>query len=526
MSAIIEVASIIRSRVALLWIVTPEEIRAENGLIEVARRCGLAVRTWDAVQGALGIGGSSPGIARSQDPNRTLTAIGDEQDAAVIWIMRDLPAYLAAPTTRRLLRNLARDLPSKARQQVVVILSASRDVPPDLAPDVTLIEWPLPDRPEIEGLLDATIEAALDGLSAQSEEVAAPKRDRLLASVGNGARERAVDAALGLTLLDASNCFARSLATTGGIDPGLVSQAKREAIGQIAGLTWYDPHPLGLDAVGGCTLLKRWLVEREAGFSAAARAFGITPPRGILLAGLPGTGKSLTAKAVAATWRRPLLRLDLGGLKSKFVGESEGNIRRALAIAERVGGILWLDEIEKALAGSTGQQGDGGVSTDALGAVLTWMQERTGSVFVVATANDVSALPPELTRKGRFDEIFFVDLPCEADRADILRVALAAKGRDADDGDLLEVARATRGFVGAEIAALVDSALFAAFADGQRTLLLSDLLAAVDETTPMSVSSEEKITALRKWSQGRARPAGMPETARERAERFGRRVDL
>jgi SpoVK/Ycf46/Vps4 family AAA+-type ATPase len=221
----------------------------------------------------------------------------------------------------------------------------------------------------------------------------------------------------------------------------------------------------------------------------------------------------------------PLLRLDMGALRSKYVGDSEANIRRALQTAEAVAPcVLWLDEIEKSLAGATGAQGDGGVAADALGAVLSWMQERSGSVFVVATANDVRALPPELLRKGRFDELWFVDLPTTTERVAILAAALRGVARAPEAFDLQRVAQATSGWTGAEIAALLPDAMFAAF-EAEREVSTEDLLKAAASTTPLSSTAKEKITQLREWAQGRARCASLPEDTQAKAT-SARALDL
>ena len=239
-------------------------------------------------------------------------------------------------------------------------------------------------------------------------------------------------------------------------------------------------------------------------------------------------GKSLTAKAIATAWGVPLLRLDLNALKSKFVGESEGNLRRALRVVEAIGRcVVWIDEIEKALAGATQGAADGGVSSDALGAVLSWMQERSGQAFIIATANDISSLPPELMRKGRFDEIWFVDLPTAGERAEIVKASLRQYGREpADDLWGYDVAAATEGFTGAEIAAIVPDALFAAFADDARPLTVQDLLNATKTVVPLAKTASGKIDALRNWAQGRARPATTPEAATTSRRVTGRSLDL
>ena len=263
-----------------------------------------------------------------------------------------------------------------------------------------------------------------------------------------------------------------------------------------------------LDAVGGLDNLKIWLQSRRLAYSAKARAYGLPPPKGALLVGVPGCGKSLTAKAIATAWGVPLLRVDLGALKSKFVGESEGNFRKAFRVIEAIGRcVVWLDEIEKALQGATSGSADGGVAADALGTVLSWMQERTGEAFVIATANDVEGLPPELLRKGRFDDVWFVDLPNEIERDRVLAATLRSYGRAVEKIDVRAVARVCERFSGAELAALVPDALFAAFADNERDITTDDLIAAAKTVVPLSKTAGEKIDRLREWAKGRARPA-------------------
>lgn len=347
-------------------------------------------------------------------------------------------------------------------------------------------------------------------------------------SLSNGARDQAIDAAVGLTAEEVQSCYAKSLVQTRKIEPATVASEKKRVIARERVLEWYDPIPGGLDAVGGLDLLKTWLTQRRSAFSVAARKYGVPPPKGVLLVGVPGCGKSLTAKAVSTAWSVPLLRCDLNGLKGKFVGESEANLRRALRTAEAVSPcVLWLDEIEKALQGATSGSADGGVSADALGTILSWMQERQGQVFVVATANDVSSLPPELLRKGRFDDIFWVDLPSPTERVAILQAALKQYGRTLPQAALVSVAASTVDFTGAELAALVPDALYAGFADGQREITAGDLTAAAKATVPMAKTSKEKIEKLRAWANGRARPATSTESTQSTTNaQAGRSLDL
>jgi hypothetical protein len=497
-----DVAALLRARNPLLWIVTREEARAERYLFEAAGAAGYIARFWDVAQGVTELGGARSTVGGSADPADTLNLIADrakDNGDRCVWVMRDLPAWLSGPggiTTLRQLRNLARLLPSvqRERAQAVIVISPSGDVPQELSAHATVIEWPLPDREEIASILDA----AINGLPEELQATAAP----------NGARDSAIDAAVGLSGEEAAACYAKSLVQFRRIDPVAVAKEKRRVIARERVLEWHDPLPGGLDSVGGLDNLKAWLASRRLAYSPKARAYGLPAPKGALLVGVPGCGKSMTAKAIATAWGVPLLRLDLGALKSKFVGESEGNLRKAFRVIEAIGRcVVWIDEVEKALQGATSGSADGGVSSDALGGILSWMQERQGEAFVIATANDVSSLPPELLRKGRFDEVWWVDLPTEDERAAILQATLKAHRRGVETILHRKVATVCAGFTGAEIAAIVPDALFTAFADGEREITTEDLLAAATTVVPLSKTSAEKIGGLRKWAEGRARPA-------------------
>lgn len=488
-----DISALLRARNPLIWLVTREEARAERIVIDAAASAGYVPMWWDCAGGTSNLDGVVD--AQAADPGVALATIRDSTKRQV-WIMRDLPTWLRDPTIGRALRSLCRTLPSAPRDnaRAVVIVTPSAEVPPELAGHAIVIDVPLPDRAEIAELLDAAIASLPDDIRAS----AAP----------NGTRDAAIDAALGLSAEEAQSTFARSLIATRRIDPATVASEKRRVIARERVLEWFDPHPAGLDGIGGLDLMKDWLQKRHQAFTPAARAYGLPAPKGMLLVGVPGCGKSLTAKAVAAAWGMPLLRLDLGALKSKWVGDSEQNIRKALTVAETVSPcILWLDELEKALGGATQGAADGGVSSDALGAILSWMQDRAGSVFVVATANDVSNLPPELLRKGRFDEVFFVDLPTRDERAAIVRAALREHGRSASNVDVDSVAEITDGFTGAELSALIPDALFSAFSDDARDITTRDVRGAAIATVPLSKTASEKIATLRAWANGRARPA-------------------
>jgi hypothetical protein len=508
-----DIAALLRARNSLLWVVTREEARAEQYLVEACRVAGYVPRFWDVAQGVTGIDGRTIPMD-GKDPGEMLSTI--EQHATTkqpaergAWIMRDLAPWVASGTnpTQRYLRNLARLLPTsdRDRAQAIIVLTPDANVPAELRGHATVISWPLPDRDEIAGLLDAAIDALPDDLKAN----AAP----------NGTRDAAIDAACGLTGAEAQACFAKSIVLTKKVEPAKIAAEKKRVISAGGLLEWFDPIPGGLDAVGGLDLLKGYLFSRRNAYTPEARAYGLPTPKGALLVGPSGTGKSYTSKAIATAWNVPLLRLDPGALKSKFVGESESNLRRAGEIIKAVGRcVVWMDEIEKALAGATDGAADGGVSKDALGFLLNFMQEERGESFWIATSNDASQLPPELI--GRFDTTWFVDLPTHQERAEIVRATLKAQNRpNLPSEDYNRVADVTDGFNGRELAAMVDNALYLAFDDGARQIEPRDLIEAARPVVPLSVTAADKIFKLREWSKGKARPATSRPTDVQQAPR-------
>lgn len=509
-----EVSALLRARNPILWIVTAEEARVEPYLFEACAKAGYVARTWDVAQGTLRLDGAKETFPDSADIGDMLNTIlqrtnrtSGSPPSRDAWILRDIAPWLdgiIGLSTCRQLANLARRIPNATKDfaQAIICLGPRTQIPPELLGHTTVVEWPLPDRSEIEAMLDQILETL-------------PEKYRDL----NGTREASIDAAVGLTGEQATACYSKSIVTLRKIDPRVVAGEKKRIISKERVLEWYDPIPGGLNSVGGLNALKSWLGTRNLAFSKEARAYGLPLPRGALLVGIPGCGKSLTAKAIATAWNIPLLRIDLGALKSKYVGESEGNLRRALRVIEAIGRcVVWLDEIEKALAGATQGAADGGVSSDALGAILSWMQERSGGAFVIATANDVTSLPPELLRKGRFDEIWSIDLPNPTERLEILFAALREYNRDAttlESNRVREIVTATEGFTGSEIAQLIPDALYTAFADGAREITIDDVLAACATVVPLSKTSSEKIAALRTWAAQRARPATSDEKKSE-----------
>src|SRR5262245_41488587 len=305
------VAALLRARNSFLWVVTGEEERVERYLFEAAASVGYVARTWDVAQGVADMSGKVDQQLGSQDPAQTMTTIAERSERGSergVWIMRDLPAWLSGPpmaATLRQARNLARSLPStpSASAQAVIVITPSSEVPPELNGHVTVIEWPLPDRVEVAAMLDVLTE-------------------QYKLEFQNGDRERAIDAAIGLTGEEVQACYASSIVKSRKVDPKAVASEKKKIIAKEKVLEWFDPLPEGLDAIGGLDALKSWLKARSVAYSPAARAYGLPAPKGVLLVGVPGCGKSMTAKAVGTAFQAPLLRGDLGALKSKFVGES------------------------------------------------------------------------------------------------------------------------------------------------------------------------------------------------------------
>jgi SpoVK/Ycf46/Vps4 family AAA+-type ATPase len=316
-----------------------------------------------------------------------------------------------------------------------------------------------------------------------------------------------LDAAAGLTSIEAENAFALSVAETKGIVPAVVTREKAHAA-KKSGLLEIIQTGESLDSIGGLDALKSWLVKRKDAFSQRARDYRLPTPKGLLIVGLPGTGKSLTAKATAAVFGVPLLKLDTGRIFAGLVGQSESNLRSVIQTAEAIAPcVLWLDELEKGMAGSKSSGAtDGGTSAQVFGSFLSWMQEKTAPVFIVATANDVSQLPPEMLRAGRWDQLFFADLPNQKEREEIWIIQIARHARKPADFDLRQLAKSTEGFTGSEIEAVFVESLFQAFDQGQEPTDL-DIATVLTDFVPLCRLMAEQVSAMRAWAKGRARLA-------------------
>ena len=507
-----ELDTLIRARYPLVYLVTWEEARLDAILEDLAREHGKSLVTWSVTRGLRRAGGARGApVDGGKDPVEMLSQVERLPDPSLV-VLKDFHPFLSDPTVVRALRELAQGL--KSSFTTVILLSPTLTIPPELEKEVTVLDVPLPSARDLLALLKDIVTELRQSRSAS---VQMSKEDA----------EAIIKAAQGLTLSEAENAFAKAIASDGALgkdDVRLVLEEKRQVI-RKSGLLEYYPADESLQDVGGLENVKTWLGRRTAAFGEAARRFGLPEPKGLLLLGVQGCGKSLTAKAIASTWRLPLLRLDMGRIFSGLVGSSEENLRKAIRVAESVApAVLWIDEIEKGLSGS-GSSGmtDGGVTARVFGAMLTWLQEKTAPVFVVATANRIEALPPELLRKGRFDEIFFIDLPTVAERDEIFRIHVGRRGRDPARFDLPAVARLAHGFSGAEIEQAVVSALYDAFAEG-RDLEQGHLEHAVKETFPLAATMREEIERVREWARTRTRPASAvpaEDVPKPIAARFG-----
>ena len=480
-----------RAGANILHVASYEWERVRGHVIGIAKAIDLPLRIWSQSAGLLRCsaeGDTDIEDDSATDPLEILKQIHSSDEAGV-WLLEDFQPFLREEhhPILRWLRELAR---SKAQPRKLVFLSTPLPgLPVDLRKEIPTIELELP---------------GVDDLRVVLEDAA------VLLAVKADADAALLDAARGLTVMEARLAFGKAAAELGRLDHKavpLVAREKERIIKQSEVLEYY-PTDARMTDVGGLDQLKLWLEKRGRAFGAGARDFGLDAPKGVLLLGVQGCGKSLLAKAIAATWQFPLLRFDMGKVFGGIVGQSEANIRTALQVAQALAPcVLWIDEIEKGLAGmGSSDQTDGGTTARVVGSLLTWMQEKRDPVFVVATANRIDMLPPELLRKGRFDEIFFVDLPTRAVREEILTIHLHKKGRDPKEFDLKSLSGQSVGFSGAELEESVREGLYDAFAEG-RQLATEHIARALAKTFPLSRTMRDQIESLRQWAKVRARLA-------------------
>ncbi len=502
-----KLSNLIRARFPYIYITTYEEERVTNLLKKIVKEPKLVkvpreVYIWTQTNGLINDETEKP-VPGTITPSKALEFV-EKCDKDAVFLFYDMHVNFGIHNRGcdyelvRRLRDLVSVLKTSQARKNVFFISPDLVIPDTLQKDITICNFPLPTLKEIS--------AKLNSMITQNTKV---KSDTLTQED----KERLCKAALGLTLQEAENAFALAMVNDGTIsidDLKIIMDEKMQVI-KKTGILEFVSTNLSIDDIGGLENLKSWLKKRNNSWSENAKKYCIPAPKGVLITGVPGCGKSLTAKAMSAIWQLPLLRLDLGKIFSGLVGSSEENMRRAIATAEAVApSILWVDEIEKGLSG-VNSGGDSGVTSRIFGQFLTWMQEKEAPVFVIATANNINNLPPELMRKGRFDEIFFVDIPTYNERVEIFRLHLKKRLKDKEisqkvpvtDEVCQKLASLTEGFIGAEIEQVVVSALYEAFFE-KRPLEFKDLVKTIKNTVPLSTTQREQILALRAWANVRA----------------------
>lgn len=484
-----ELETLIRARYPLIYIVSWEEKRVEDALRNIAQARGRKIFFWTITQG-MALNPNQRDSA-TRDPMAALDFVMDSREQA-LFVLKDFHAFISDVTITRRLRDLTAAL--KTSYKTLIILAPNLKLPSELEKDVTVVDYGLPDLKDLDQILEGIIQAVKEN----------PHVETALTDIE---RDQILKAAQGLTANEAENVLAKSLVEKQRFDVDIILSEKEQII-RKSGILEYYPFSERIGDVGGLNLLKEWMEKRTVAFTEQARDFGLPSPRGVLLLGVQGCGKSLSAKAIGALWRLPLLRLDVGRIFAGIVGSSEENMRKAIRVAESVSPcILWLDELEKGFSGTQSSgSSDGGTTSRVFGTFLTWMQDKKTPTFVVATSNDVTSLPPELLRKGRFDEIFFIDLPAEEEREEIFRIHIAKRKRKPEEFDMKRLANATPGFSGAEIEAAVVEALYDAF-DEKEQLTTESILRAVRNSVPLAMTMQERIEGLRQWATERARAA-------------------
>jgi SpoVK/Ycf46/Vps4 family AAA+-type ATPase len=492
---------LLRACYPLIYVPTLEEERLEKAIADCAKQMGnRSVYVWDFVDGYQD-NPNNEGVGK-RNPLQALEYVEKlPSQAGGIFILRDFQRFLEDVSISRKLRNLARSL--KAQPKNIILISPQVQIPQDLTEVFTVVDFPLPTATEIKTEIQRLILATGQSLS-----------DKL--------SDELVRAAQGLSLERIRRVLSRCLASHGKIEPEdveLILEEKRQTIRQTQILDYY-PATEQITDIGGLDNLKDWLLRRGGAFTERARAYGLPHPRGLLLVGIQGTGKSLTAKAISHHWHLPLLRLDVGRLFGGLVGESESRTRQMINLAEALSPcVLWIDEIDKAFAGVDGR-GDGGTTSRVFGTFINWLAEKQSSVFVVATANNIQALPPEMLRKGRFDEIFFVGLPSQEEREAIFTVHLSRlRPHNLKNYDIKRLAYETPDFSGAEIEQTIVEAMHIGFSQN-RDFAIDDILEAASQMIPLARTAQEQIEFLQNWANsGKARLASRDARFNDRIQR-------
>ncbi|MEE3716510.1 AAA family ATPase [Tumidithrix elongata RA019] len=500
-----ELSILIQAQYPLIYLNTPEEERAERAIALVAQvKPARRIFTWTITNGIVEYGQAGGGSQHNtESPEAALKwIIRSDQKEPAIYVFKDLHPLFDNPVIVRCLRDVIANF--KGTQKSIILMSPVQVIPIELEKEVIVLDFPLPKIEELEDVL--------------AQQIGASRIKKLAPET----KEKLLRATLGLTHDEAEKVYRKAQVTTGRLteeEVGIVLSEKQQLI-RRNGILEYIEEDEGISAVGGLEELKHWLRQRSNAFSQRAREYGLPQPKGMLILGVPGCGKSLIAKTTARLWSLPLVRLDMGRVyDGSTVGRSEANLRSALKVAESISPmILFIDELDKAFAGSAGSaDSDGGTSSRIFGTFLTWMQEKKSPVFVMATANRVDRLPGEFLRKGRFDELFFVDLPNFEERKQIFEIHLSKRRSDITRFDFGQLSNVSDGFSGAEIEQGIVAAMYEAFAQDREFTQL-DIISAVKSTTPLSRTMTEQVSALRDWARLRARPAATTVAEYQRME--------
>ncbi|MDY7109126.1 MAG: AAA family ATPase [Planctomycetota bacterium] len=486
---------LLRARHECIWIPTMEEPYALQLVKDAALNAGMTLRVWSITHGVRdGIVESRTAEPNTEHPAAALYHVTHQLFHPLWCVMLDLAGHLEDERTMRVLRECLDEFRNAG--SALILIDRADSMPAVVDAAATRFEPAMPDTREIEQL----VRCELRELN---------QRDPIEVEISKTAYRTILKNLRGLTRGQVKRIITDVVADDRRFDDEDINHvlaSKRQAL-HSGGLLEYIETPADLSEIGGLKRLKRWLKQRQNALSDKAQKFGLATPRGVLLLGVQGAGKSLCAKAIAAAWQRLLLRMDPGALYDRYIGESERRLRDTLRQAERMAPVvLWVDEIEKGFASAASRSTDGGLSQRMFGTLLTWMQDHRSPVFIVATANDIEALPPELLRKGRFDEIFFVDLPDGKTRREIFRIHLEKRDRDPRKFDLDVLAESSGGYSGAEIEQAIVAALHEAFAKHGK-LDTEQITSVLAESPPLSRTMAEKIRALRQWAQGRCVPA-------------------
>ena len=516
-----------KAKYPLIWVPTSEEARLGKILKKIATELKRKLLCHSSTEGLRDSDAKETDGAIGGQPSRDLNTALDEikkyGEPAIIMLKDPHKAMANAVTTRKF-RDMYHVL--KNQKKTIVICSPMLEIPPEMSSEVTIVDFDLPEADELGMILDDCVQSLgeqLDDESVSEENKSKIKEvyEKVMGQIKKN-RDGIINAGMGLTSETFENIISKCIAQHS-IEIPIILEEKKQNI-RKSGLLEFYPAETNMADVGGLANLKRWFDLREKALGKEAQEYGLPAPKGIILLGIPGTGKSLIAKSLAARWNYPLLKMDVGAMFGSLVGQSEDRIRRALALAESASpAILWVDEIEKAFSFGSG---DNGTSQRVFATLLTWMQDKKKPVFLIATANDISALPPELQRKGRFDEIFFLDLPNDEERAEIIGVHLKKKKFDPKKFDIPKIVAASENYVGAEIEQAVIDAMFSAFNEEKRPINTEDVVAAIKRIVPLSKSQQESIKGLRDWlKEGRAISASS-STGTVAEARKGRGVDV